>query len=396
MRKKPPHAYFLIIFVLLALMSLPKHSSEILRGSTVEVFTPLWQHLLAFKGFIGSTNLTGEASSTRDKEEIQRLSLENTLLRNEITHLKEVMQLELKTLSKLAAMQDSPVSNDSISFIKKRHYQELQKLLHMQLEAVPARVIFRSESSWNSSLWINVGEATNTTLGRLVVAKNSPVIIDTALVGVLDYVGKHQSRVRLITDPGLTPAVRVLRGAPQNLLMQDKIHTLLQEMERVQEILPPSQENNELIALLMQAKERLTPGNQLWYLAKGELHGTHKPLWRSQGLLLKGVGFNLDFADDESPARDLRSGKPLDATNKQPALPILKAQDLLITTGMDGVFPSGLLVAEVKTLHLLKEGDYTYELDAVPVLGNLNDLSLVFVIPPTGFDSQEQPPLLGW
>lgn len=396
MRKKPPHAYFLIIFLLLSLMSLPKHSSEILRGSTIEIFAPIWQRLIAFKGFFSHVNLPSDTSSPINTEEIQRLSLENTLLRNEISYLKEVMQQELKTLSQLAAMQDNPISKDSISFIKKRHRQELQKLLHMQLEAVPAKVIFRSESSWNSSLWINVGEATNETLGRMVVAKNSPIIVGTALVGVIDFVGKHQSRVRLITDSGLTPAVRVLRGAPQALLIQDKIHALLRDIERVKEVLPPSSENNELIAFLTKAKERLTPGDHIWYLAKGELHGTSKPLWRSQGLLLKGVGFNQDFADNESPARDLRSGKPLEANSKLPSMPILKVQDLLVTTGMDGVFPPGLLVAEVKTIHFLKEGDYTYELDAAPVLGDLNHLSLVFVIPPTGFDSQEQPALIGW
>ncbi|MBA3815735.1 MAG: rod shape-determining protein MreC [Parachlamydiaceae bacterium] len=396
MRKRPPHAYFIIIFALLSLMSLPKHSSEILRGSTIAVFAPAWQHLIAFKDFFTQANLSGETTSSTQTEEIQRLSLENTLLRNEIFHIKKVMEQELKTLSQLAAMQDSEISKNSISFIRKRHRQELKKLLNMQLEAVPARVIFRSESSWNSSLWINVGESTNETLGQVVVAKNSPVIVDMALVGVVDFVGKHQSRVRLITDSGLTPAVRALRGSPQTLLIQDKIHAMLQEMESLRDILPPSSENEELIALLTKTKERLTPGDHTWYLAKGELHGTSKPLWRSQSLLLRGVGFNHDFADSESPARDLRSGKPVEVASKIPSMPILKVQDLLVTTGMDGVFPSGLLVAEVKTLHFLKEGDYTYELDATPILGNLNNLSLVFVIPPTGFDTQEQPPLIGW
>ena len=37
-------------------------------------------------------------------------------------------------------------------------------------EAIPARVILRSPASWSSSLWINVGSATNP-----IIQKNSPV-----------------------------------------------------------------------------------------------------------------------------------------------------------------------------------------------------------------------------
>jgi rod shape-determining protein MreC len=396
MRKHPPHAYFIIVFVLLSLMSLPNRSSEILRGSTIEVFTPIWQHLLGFKGFFNYSNSNEDNTSPSDVETIQRLSLENTLLRNEITHLKSVMQQELRTLAKLASMQDSPITKESVSLIKLRHQQELKKLLHMEMTAVPAKVIFRSESSWNSSLWINVGESTNEELNQQLIVKNSPVIVNTAVIGVVDYVGKHQSRVRLITDSGLTPAVRVLRGSPQTLLIQDSVQNLAREMERVKDSLIHIPKYNELIALLTKTKDSLIPGESIWHLAKGELHGSTTPMWRSQRHILKGIGFNYDFADEAGPARDLRTGKPTDPSNKLPAMPILKAHDLLITTGMDGVFPPGLLVAEVKNLHLLKEGDYTYELDATPIFGNLNDLSLVFVIPPAGFDSQEQPPLIGW
>ena len=84
------------------------------------------------------------------------------------------------------------------------------------MESIPARVIFRSPGTWNSSLWINIGENTNGDYHRTLIAKNSPVLIGNSVVGVIDYVGKDQSRVRLITDSGLVPSVRVARGGEQN------------------------------------------------------------------------------------------------------------------------------------------------------------------------------------
>lgn len=398
MRKKPPHAYFLIIFSLLALMSLPKDSSESLRGSTVAFFAPAWQHLIAFKGFFSnSAKNDGNSESSINVEENQRLRLENTLLQNEVLHLKEIMQHELKLISQLSPIKENNIPKEIVLFLKKRHRLELQKLLRLQLEAVPAQVIFRSAGSWNSSLWINVGKETNASLGRNVIAKNSPVIVGTAVVGVVDYVGKNQARVRLITDSGLTPSVRALRGGGYHReLIIEKIDSLIQSIEKNKGAFAASQEKEEFLVALTKAKERLPHGEKAYRLAKGELHGASKPLWRAQGHLLKGVGFNYDFADNEGPARDLRSGKPLDPHSKASTMPILKAHDLLVTTGMDGVFPPGLLVAEVKALHFLKEGDYTYELDAVPIFDNLDDLSLVFVIPPIGYDPDEQPPPIGW
>lgn len=395
MRKKPPHAYLIIFFSLLTLMSLPKDSSESLRGSTVALFAPAWHHLMALKDFFSfSSHHSNDKQPNVNAEEIQRLRLENTMLHHEIAHLKSAIQQELNLISQLAAQKD--LSKKTAAFIKNRHRLELQKLLQHQLEAIPAKVIFRSASSWNSSLWINVGTTTNESLKRDVITKNSPVVVGNAVVGVVDYVGKQQSRVRLITDSGLTPSVRALRGNPQQQLLRDKIHSLVQMMENTKMALETHQDYDLLIVSLTNVIQELSSDDDTWHLAKGELHGASKPLWRKNGQLLKGIGFNYDFPDNEGPARDLRSGKPLDPHNGEPALPILKAHDLLVTTGMDGVFPPGLLVAEVTNLKYLKEGDYTYELEAVPAVGNLDDLSLVFVTPSIGYDPNEQPPPLGW
>ncbi len=345
MRKKFPYAYFLIFFSLLTLMSLPKRSVEKIRGSAIAVMTPSWKQLLAMKNSLESTTAAAEKKSaltTEQEEELQQLRLNNTLLRSEIAYLKEIMQHEMQLLTDLSATNEAPVSKETVSLIKKRHQLELQKLLQLQIQAIPARIIFRSPEAWNSSLWIDVGEIDNKKLNSTVIAKNSPVLVGNSIIGVIDYVGKKQSKVRLITDSDLTPSVRALRKS----------------------------KTEENIA----------------YLAKGEIHGSGNPLWRSKKNVLKGSGFNYDYADEEGPARDLRTGRPLDSPVNAPFIPILKVGDLLVTTGLDGVFPPDLLVAKVIKVYPLKEGDYFYELDAIPTAGDLDDLASVFVIPPISQD----------
>lgn len=344
-RKRFPISYLIIFASLLLLMSLPKPAIEGIRGITIAILSPLWEQTIAIKAFAADNT----SAAPVDNEEMQRLRIENTLLRNEINTLKEMMLREIKLVAQLASTSDDQDVRQASSFLTRRHRMELQKLLELQLQAVPGHVIFRSPASWNNSLWINVGESTNKSLGKVVVAKNSPVLVGTSIIGIIDYVGNSQSRVSLITDPSLSPSVRAVRN--------------------------------------YDSEEPL-------YLAKGEISGSGKPLWRTQRHLLKGTGFNYDFADDKGPARDLRTGAPIDANGR--AIPILQDGDLLVTTGMDGVYPPNLLVAEVTVVHALKEGDYYYELDALPTAGNLDDLSLVFVIPPVGFNPQERPPPPGW
>lgn len=296
--------YLTLLAILVLLMSLSLAASEKMRGSAIAFLSPLWESIVNTKD--SAKTLFNPAQEL--EKELQQLRLENRLLNREISLL--------------------------------RHSNEGAKSFQV---ALPGRVIFRSPSSWYSSLWINVGDADNDDAKDKIVAKNSPVMLGESLVGVIDYVGLHQSRVRLITDSGLSPSVRAIRGADV-------------------------------------------------YMAKGELHGTSQPLWRNKNNLLKGSGFNYDFADAKGEARDLRTGKLLhDPSSK--AVPLLKVGDLLVTTGMDGVFPEGLKVAEVTKIFPLKEGDYYYDLEAKPTAGPLEDLSIVFVIPPLGYDPSDQPPL---
>lgn len=291
----------------------------------MEMISPIFETVGETK-FLVSNSFTPQVISTTpntnvsvltEREEIQRLELENKLLYANIIQLLDLI-----------------------------HHEESLNSLY---EVVPARVIFRSPSSWYSSLWINVGEETNKQIKENPIGKNSPVLVHDSLIGVIDYFGKKQSRVRLITDSGLTPSVRAVR-----------------------------QENQES-----------------HFLAKGEIKGAGNPLYRSGGNILYGIGFNYDFKDEKGPARDLRTGEPTEQKEKYKTLPLLKVGDLLQTTGMDAVFPEGLNVGRITKIYPLKEGDYYYELEAEPTSGNLDDLSLVFVLPPIGFDFNDKPPLIG-
>ncbi|HRD55746.1 MAG TPA: rod shape-determining protein MreC, partial [Parachlamydiaceae bacterium] len=241
MRKTKTKSYFLLLILLFLVLSLPAFISEGLQKTAIETLSPLFEKFSYFN------------QSSKAQEKIERLELENKLLYANFIQLLDLVE-----------------NKDNLMLLE---------------EATPAKVIFRSAGSWFSSLWINVGHNSKGLIG-----KNSPVLAGNAVIGIIDYCGKKQSRVRLITDSALSPSVRVLRHE----------------------------------------------GGEIHYLAKGELKGAAKPLFRSGGNQLFGIGFNYDFADDKGFARDLRTGEPQNEGAKQKVLPLLKVNDLLVTTGMDG------------------------------------------------------------
>jgi rod shape-determining protein MreC len=327
-------ALFSISFLLIGLLSFSPAISDTLRGGMVAHFSPYWKELLQVKFFLGApfhslfSSDSLDAVVTKDQE-IQRLLLENQLLGNEISFLKEVVEHEHSIVEEVL---QEPLTHHISKGMMSKHQKETMGLFELKLIHLPARVIFRPVNAWNSSLWIDKGEEDNQVLGRNVIQKNSPVVVGTSIVGVVDYVGKNESRVRLITDSGLNPSVRIKRGA--------------------------------------------------WLLAKGELRGEAEPLARSHRSRILGTGFNYDFADVEGPARDLRTGEPLEKNSKFPTMPLVLLNDLLITTGMDGVFPPGLEAGIVKKIQTLKEGDFAWDLEAESTAGDLNSLMVVFILPP--------------
>lgn len=266
----PYRKVFLICAFLLFLFGLGGSISLSLKSKVISAVTMI----LPFKSH---SNLSSS------EEEIEKLRSENFLLRESLEHLAQQI-----------------------------------KLFPPNLETIPAHVIYRSPESWNSTCWIDVGEIDH-------ITKGDPVIAGQALVGIIEHVDKNKSLVKWITDPSVTPSVRVKR----------------QEGEKIS------------------------------YLAKGYLKGGGEPLWRSRGRVLEGTGFNYDFADEYGEHRDLRA---------QGSEPLIMVGDLLVTTGMDGLFPPNLEVAIVTEIKTLREGDYFYELKAKPAAGNMEELGLVFVV----------------
>lgn len=365
--------YLLFGAAIVLTLSLPICLTEGLRAKCLALFSPFWRRMdrLVAKKY------------TPDRE---RLEAENHLLRLEIQKLRAFVEQRAHSdamAKELLERDDGP-----------RRREEWNDLNKLHRQAILATVIYRDPTHWSSTLWINVGEETNKHVGKRVIQKNSPVLVGKGIVGAIDYVGSRQSRVRLITDAGLKSSVRAMRGSCQKALLGDSIDPLLRQLGTVGDLPLSREEKMALLKKLENIKESISVDQAEWHLAKGLLQGGSNPIWRSVNQTLRGIGFNYDFSDEEGPARDLRTGAPIGYHPTFPTMPLIQVGDLLVTTGMDGLFPPGLRAAEVTKVMPLKEGSYTYEIEAVPVAGPLDSLHTVFVIPPLGYDSEDQPPRL--
>jgi hypothetical protein len=200
----------------------------------------------------------------------------------------------------------------------------------------------------------------------------------------VEYVGETESRVRLISDAGLVCAVRAVRGGLQNRELAQHVQNLLTHVEVRQDLFASSEEQTRFVEMLAAFKSRLKDWEEE-ELAKGEICGCSAPLFRARNVMLKGTGFNYDFSDDAGIARDLRSGRPLGGSGGT-GIALIQPGDLLATSGLDGLFPAGIPVAIATAIAPLKDGSFTYELEAKPAAGDLMDLQTVFVMPALGFD----------
>ncbi|MGZ3634307.1 MAG: rod shape-determining protein MreC, partial [Parachlamydiaceae bacterium] len=231
MKKKSLLPYLLLFCVILVLMSRSKFAADQIRGLTAAVFSPLWQWMTPTK---------------QENSDLLKLQTENQLLKNELLRSHQLLK-ETFYLKKELHQLFGDINSDS--------YNARQHILKKRLEAIPAHVIYRASASWNSFFWINVGASTNQTLNRQVVMKNSPVVVGNSLVGVIDYVGQRQSRVRLITDSGLYPAVRAVRGNPQGIRLVETIHVLLDNLAEYEGLFDSTEAKEQLIGQLEKTQE---------------------------------------------------------------------------------------------------------------------------------------------
>jgi cell shape-determining protein MreC len=216
-----------------------------------------------------------------------------------------------------------------------------------------ANVIFQANTPWSNTVWIDVGKETKNI--SFPIQKNCPVVVCDSLVGIVDFVGKSASRVRLLSDPSVRPAVRAVRENGQVRHLVYSVQEIQKAISRQPTLLPKPELAAALSRLLDRLLQSLPEESQL-RLAKGELQGAEYP---SSPSIVRGVGFNYDFDDDEGPKRDLRTGQR--SINEQKIL-LIKPGDLLETSGLDGVFPRGLHVATVASVSPLEEGAISYRI----------------------------------
>lgn len=216
-----------------------------------------------------------------------------------------------------------------------------------------ANVVYQANTPWSTTIWIDVGSKTEHV--PFTIEKNCPVVSRDILVGIVDYVGAKASRVRLICDPSVKPAVRVVRGGAHSRQLMAAAQQIRSAVAAQPTLLPKPELASTLTKLLDCLVQSL-PADSEMRLAKGELQGAEYP---SSPNLLRGVGFNYDFGDEEGSARDLRNGQRSIQDQK---ILLIKPGDELETSGLDGVFPRGLRVATVTTVFPLEEGSISYRI----------------------------------
>lgn len=360
-----------------------------MRKMAISCIAPSWNWLdLRKTGLITFLTLSPLGGAPlKSTQELQKLSLENQAMRNQIENLHSYLLFEERLEDQWNRFKELSSKEENELYWKdffRRRTEHLSHALQLQYQALPARVIFREPIAWSSHFWLNVGEKENEGLGSTVVAKNSPVVIGDRVVGLVDEVSSHKCRVRLITDSGIACSVRAIRGGQQDRLLSTEIDTLLSHLTIREDLWKDENDRKNSLLQLAAIKNRLDGGARDEYMAKGELFGSGGALWREHSDILKGVGFNYDFADLEGPERDLRSGTPVGS--EAMAAYLLKVGDLLVTTGMDGLFPPDFKVAVVTKIFPLREGGCSYEIEARSVVENLHEIKEVFVLPPLCFD----------
>ena len=256
---------------------------------------------------------------------------------------------------------------------------EARGALETNCPSIVANVIFQANTPWSNTVWIDVGKKTDDL--PFPIAKNSPVVVRDILVGIIDYVGSDASRVRLISDPAVRPAVRVVRGNSQ-IRQLARASGDIQRAVAAHPSLLPKPELSSALSKLLDCLVQSLPVEEELKLAKGELQGAE---YASTPTILRGVGFNYDFADEEGPSRDLRTGQQ---SLHDPKILLLKPGDLLETSGLDGIFPRGLRVATVASIFPLEEGAISYQILAKVEDNDFPNFDHLTVIP-----AQPQDPL---
>ncbi len=310
---------------ILFLLLLPLAFIERAREEVIALASPL------FKSLASPLNKRIAALEA----EKRRLELENNLLRSNLMKEKR----EIGASSNL----------DREGFLKQNF--------------LTARPVYWDLKGGGHFLWIDVGENANRKAKKRIIEKNSPVLSGRFGVGVVDEVGKTVSRIRLLTDPLVHPSVQATRGQLASALLLDHIDALLATRESLflESGTAFTKERRELFKeCLLDLKASLTPKAKSWYFARGILQGRQggnnlkKPL-------VSGLGFTSPSSESDEA---------------------IQKGDLLVTTGLDGVFPAGIIMAEVERVFPIQEGDPTFEFEAKLFIDKWDASYPLFILPP--------------
>ena len=342
----------------IGLLSMPKSAADKLRSQALPLSVSVWNACAMGQQIL----CAGPCNFSQNPSELESLQIENDALKDQIERIFCWLKHQ-----------------DHLEFLQA---EDAKDLIDQTKRYLTGKVIFREPASWSQFIWIDIGTDANKGSLEPILAKNSPVIVNSSLVGVVDECYKKRSLVRLITDENVCPAVRVKRGSIQTRIIKESIDSLLHYLPIQQDIFPNANEYQSFLDKLSWLNSCLTQEREDRFFAKGQLQGLSEPLWRCGDKTLRGFGFQWDRGDEYGPAREITSGQALNADENYSPIELLKVGDVLVTSGLDGVFPPNLKVAVVSKVFPLPRGAPTYELEAKILVPNIHDLTYVHVLPP--------------
>jgi cell shape-determining protein MreC len=308
------------------------------------------------------------------KTTYEELSLENQILKSQISYIREWIAAQQKVeeffseMKKLEKTEKLMLVNQES---QKKRFKILADYVNLFSRHAFAKIILKEPFSSSSFAWVNVGELYNQKIGYQLVQKNSPVVVGDVLVGVVEEVFLHHAKIRLITDPNLVIAVKSARGKSQLKVMNEKALELLDTLELVEDF--GWEKKQELKDLIAELHVNLDREGQDRFYAVGEVYGAeYSPFFAFHNSLV-GEGFHFQAKSKESTGFSNMEGfKEI----------VIKKGDLLETTGLDGIFPEGLKVAIVTDTSTSKFGRLTYEIKAKSLIANIHEIEYVQILPP--------------
>ncbi len=309
-----------------------------------------------------------------DETSLEKVKLDNYILKSQIAYIQEWIAAhqkfedffsELKKLDKTQHL--AVITQDA----QKKRLKILQDFLNLFGRYAFAKIIFKEPFSSSSYAWINLGEGYNKKIGNNLIQKNSPVVYGDHLLGIVEEVFPNHSKIRLITDPNLVVSVRSSRGDQQLKIVNAKASDLLDSLELIQELSWAKKEG--LKELLIELTKDLEKDGHDRFYAKGEVFGAeYSPFLAFQNALI-GEGFYLQTAQ-----KSLQQSANIDGFKEI----AIKQGDLLVTTGLDGLFPKGLKVGIVLKVEPSQLGQLAYKINAKSTLPDMNEIEYVQVLPP--------------